>query len=163
ELRRLRAGKEAAAGAGAHSLWTDQFEPAALTAAPPGDGASGEGVSSGSNGHGATPVPHPPPPPDRTTSPCPAAGGTPPAGSSLSSELSTLETDCRHYFRSVARIGLQVAEALAYAHARGVIHRDIKPSNLLLDTAGVVWVTDFGLAKTTDQALTRPVDIVGTI
>ena len=49
--------------------------------------------------------------------------------------------------RSVARIGLQVAEALAYAHDQGIIHRDIKPSNLLLDTAGVVWVTDFGLAK----------------
>ena len=42
----------------------------------------------------------------------------------------------RHRFhRSVARIGMQVAGALAYAHARGVIHRDIKPSNLLLDAA----------------------------
>ena len=35
----------------------------------------------------------------------------------------------------VARIGVQVAEALAYAHGQGVLHRDIKPSNLLLDDA----------------------------
>src|SRR5262249_53175778 len=48
------------------------------------------------------------------------------------------------YFHSVAQAGLQVAEALAYAHKQGVLHRDIKPSNLLLDTRGTVWITDFG-------------------
>ncbi len=68
------------------------------------------------------------------------------------------------FYRSVARIGLQVADALAYAHQQGVLHRDIKPSNLLLDVAGTVWVTDFGLAKVEgSDGPTRTGDIVGTI
>jgi eukaryotic-like serine/threonine-protein kinase len=67
------------------------------------------------------------------------------------------------YFHSVAQIGRQAAQALAYAHARGVIHRDIKPSNLLLDTLGVVWITDFGLAKADDDGLTATGDLVGTL
>lgn len=68
------------------------------------------------------------------------------------------------YWNSVARIGIQVAEALAYAHSQGIIHRDIKPANLLLDAAGTVWVTDFGLASLEDhQNLTRTGDIIGTL
>jgi serine/threonine protein kinase/WD40 repeat protein/tetratricopeptide (TPR) repeat protein len=68
------------------------------------------------------------------------------------------------YWQSVARIGVQVAEALEYAHKQGVQHRDIKPSNLLLDTTGTVWVTDFGLAKTDDQQnLTHAGDVLGTL
>ncbi len=68
------------------------------------------------------------------------------------------------YWRSVAHIAAQVAEALAYAHQAGVLHRDIKPANLLLDTRGNVWVTDFGLAKSEDQQnLTNPGDVVGTM
>jgi WD40 repeat protein/serine/threonine protein kinase len=76
-----------------------------------------------------------------------------------------LEPTKRHFYRSVAQIGLQIAQALAYAHARGLIHRDIKPSNLLLDVAGTVWVTDFGLAKLMDEqggGLTQTGDVVGT-
>jgi WD40 repeat protein len=68
------------------------------------------------------------------------------------------------YFLSVARVGVQVAEALEYAHRQGVLHRDIKPSNLLLDTAGAVWVTDFGLAKAEGaDELTNTGDFVGTL
>ena len=67
------------------------------------------------------------------------------------------------FYRSIANIGLQTADALAYAHARRIIHRDIKPSNLLIDAGGVVWVTDFGLAKTTDEGLTHTGDVLGTI
>jgi WD40 repeat protein/serine/threonine protein kinase len=68
------------------------------------------------------------------------------------------------YWQSVARIGVQVAEALEYAHKQGINHRDIKPSNLLLDTQGTVWVTDFGLAKADDQQnLTHTGDILGTL
>jgi eukaryotic-like serine/threonine-protein kinase len=68
------------------------------------------------------------------------------------------------YFRSVARVGVQVAEALAYAHQQGIIHRDIKPSNLLLDTQGTVWITDFGLAKAEGTGeLTGKGDLLGTL
>jgi serine/threonine protein kinase len=70
----------------------------------------------------------------------------------------------RRYARSVARIGLQVASALEYAHAQGVLHRDIKPANLLLDAQGNVWVADFGLAKATGHAdLTGTNDVLGTL
>ena len=67
--------------------------------------------------------------------------------------------------REAALIGVQVAEALAYAHSHGVIHRDIKPSNLLLDDQGTVWVTDFGLAHDASDTLTltQTGDFLGTL
>jgi serine/threonine protein kinase len=81
-----------------------------------------------------------------------------------SSELATSSSDERGFYRGVARIGLQVAEALAYAHGHGILHRDIKPSNLLLDKSANVWVADFGLAKTADaDELTHTGDVVGTV
>jgi serine/threonine protein kinase len=93
---------------------------------------------------------------DDTSSRARLPGQTP--GSSLSESR-------WEYWRSIARIGVQVAEALAYAANQGILHRDIKPSNLLLDTRGTVWVTDFGLAKiAADEAnLTDTGDIIGTL
>jgi len=68
------------------------------------------------------------------------------------------------YWQSVARVGHQVADALAYAHSLGTLHRDIKPANLLVDDKGRVWVTDFGLARAIDDAdVSRTGDVVGTL
>jgi tetratricopeptide (TPR) repeat protein len=96
------------------------------------------------------------------------AAGTSSSSSSTASALihapETHHATERQYYRQVARIGLQVAEALGYAHGQGILHRDIKPSNLLVDTQGTVWITDFGLAKAEgSEGPTRTGDIVGTL
>jgi WD40 repeat protein/tRNA A-37 threonylcarbamoyl transferase component Bud32 len=68
-----------------------------------------------------------------------------------------------NHFRWVANIGIQAAEGLAYAHERKVVHRDIKPSNILLDKEGVVWITDFGLARRIeDPEMTHSGTLAGT-
>jgi eukaryotic-like serine/threonine-protein kinase len=50
-------------------------------------------------------------------------------------------------FETVVRYGLQIVDALAYAHGRHVVHRDVKPSNLLVTSEGRIKILDFGLAR----------------
>ena len=57
----------------------------------------------------------------------------------------TDRTISRDSWMAFARMGVQVAQALAYAHREGALHNDIKPDNLLLDTVGKIFVTDFGV------------------
>jgi eukaryotic-like serine/threonine-protein kinase len=79
--------------------------------------------------------------------------------------------DLRHYAQAqnllpvavVLRIGARVADALAHAHAQGVVHRDIKPANVMADLTGdSVKVTDFGIARIADASRTRTGVVLGT-
>lgn len=85
-----------------------------------------------------------------------------PAGTVFADELhdSTTAVSAARVLRrdswgQIARIGIQAASALRFAHAKGILHRDIKPANLLLDRHGTVWLADFGMASQTD-ALQKP-------
>lgn len=58
----------------------------------------------------------------------------------------------------------QIGKGLAYAHSRGIVHRDIKPANVLLDENGNAYLSDFGLAKSANNAdMTQTDLIVGTL
>lgn len=61
--------------------------------------------------------------------------------------LATYCADTALDISRVARIGIQVSEALAYAHAAGIVHRDVKPGNVLLGPDGRVRLADFGIAR----------------
>jgi serine/threonine protein kinase len=76
-----------------------------------------------------------------------------------------LMQDYRHdCFTSVARVGVQAARALAYAHEQGFLHRDIKPSNLMVDVHDHVYLVDFGLTRALQPSddVTQPGAVIGT-
>ncbi|HZT78738.1 MAG TPA: serine/threonine-protein kinase [Gemmataceae bacterium] len=102
--------------------------------------------------------PYPSPPPSASA---PAAATRPSVSITLSTQRSGRSTD---FYRTVARLTAQAAEALDYAHGLGIIHRDVKPANLLVEGRGNVWVTDFGLAQFhADAGLTATGDLLGTL
>jgi serine/threonine protein kinase/WD40 repeat protein len=69
-------------------------------------------------------------------SPCPRVSPSPRVRVSLSPA----------YFRSVAEVLADAADAVHHAHGVHILHRDVKPSNIMVDTAGQCWIIDFGLA-----------------
>jgi serine/threonine protein kinase len=75
---------------------------------------------------------------------------------------SILQLDERMDLNRVCDIGIQLADALDYAHQNGVVHRDIKPANILVTNEGRVKIADFGVAKLAESQATAAGRILGT-
>ncbi len=74
-----------------------------------------------------------------------------------------LDREGRLDLGQAVRLTAQVAEALDYAHSKGVIHRDLKPSNIMIDSSGAVKVMDYGIARAQHlEGLTTTGSFLGT-
>ena len=163
ELRRLRQSRADRTERVPKGPRTQREQSAVEIALSLATGRLAPGPGNGDPSPGTATLPWPAPTADgepRARSPSGSARSTP----SAVTDVSSLSESNRRFAQSVARIGVQVADALEYAHGQGILHRDIKPSNLLLDREGNVWVADFGLAKGVGaDDLTHTGDIVGTM
>lgn len=66
-------------------------------------------------------------------------------------------------YEDAALLCARLASALAYVHAAGIVHRDVKPSNVLLDAAGVPYLSDFGISRFIDEPTrSEPGTVMGT-
>ncbi|MFT9287678.1 Stk1 family PASTA domain-containing Ser/Thr kinase, partial [Liquorilactobacillus nagelii] len=66
-------------------------------------------------------------------------------------------------FPTVVAIMEQILAAVEHAHSHGIIHRDLKPQNILIDQAGQVKITDFGIALATTDSLTQTNTLMGSV
>jgi tRNA A-37 threonylcarbamoyl transferase component Bud32 len=82
------------------------------------------------------------------------------AGQTLQSLIATDRSD----LRQAARIVREIAEALHYAHGKGIVHRDVKPANIMIDGQGQALLMDFGIAhvEESEERLTHDGSIIGT-
>jgi serine/threonine protein kinase/WD40 repeat protein len=96
-----------------------------------------------------------PVPPGAPTS---ALRPAPVAATAAGAEASVVAALSPQYFRSVAEVMADAADAVQHAHDAGVLHRDLKPSNLMVDCQGHCWIIDFGLAGIQQRAAAVPTE-----